>query len=269
MPIISSREHPIIKQLVKLEKSAQFRKKSALTLLDGIHLIQTYLSIQGAPETLIISQSSGNNNEINQLIKLISCQKRTKIYSINDALLSHVSPVKTPSGVLATISIPTTTIIPVNQNNPFCVLLETIQDPGNLGSILRSAAAADVSDVYLSCDCADIWSPKMLRAAMGAHFSLRIHERSNLLEIIKRFKGKVVATSLQTKKTLYQTSLSGPLAFILGNEGSGVSEAISQAVEEKITIPMPGKTESLNVAAAAAICFFEKVRQESLIHTRS
>jgi RNA methyltransferase, TrmH family len=267
MPIITSREHPAIKQLIKLEKSAPFRKKNGLTLLDGTHLIQTYYAVFGAPTSLVVNQSRSDHHEIKRLLALISRQEKTKIYHVSDALFRHVSPVKTPTGILATIPIPTAQTIPLNQDNSFCVLLEAIQDPGNLGSILRSAAAANVSDIYLSSDCADTWSPKTLRAAMGAHFFLRIHERSNLLEIIQQFNGKVIATSLRAEKNLYQISLTGPIAFIFGNEGNGVSEAISQAAEEKITIPMPGKTESLNAAAAAAICFFEKVRQESLIHT--
>ena len=270
MPIITSRDHPVIKQLVKLEKSTPFRKKTSLTLLDGPHLVQAYYAVFGAPPCLIIDQSRRDQHEIKSLLDLIGQQAKTKIYHISDTLFRHVSPVKTPSGILATIPIPATTkIISDDQKNSFCVLLEAIQDPGNLGSILRTAAAANVNDIYLSRDCADTWSPKTLRAAMGAHFSIRIHEKCNLQEIIQQFNGKVkvVATSLRVKKNLYHLTLTGPIAFIFGNEGSGVSEAILHATEEKITIQMPGKTESLNAAAAAAICLFEKVRQESLTHT--
>ncbi len=268
MSIITSRDHPVIKQLVKLEKSTQFRKKNGLTLLDGPHLVQAYYAVFGAPTCLIIDQSRSDQHEIKLLLDLIGRQATTKIYHVSDTLFRHVSPVKTPSGILATIPIPATKAISGDQKNSFCVLLEAIQDPGNLGSILRSAAAANVSDIYLSSDCVDTWSPKTLRAAMGAHFSIRIHEKCNLQEIIQKFnsKVKVVATSLHAKKNLYQLTLTGPIAFIFGNEGNGVSEAILQAAEEKITIPMPGKTESLNAAAAAAICLFEKVRQESLTH---
>ena len=270
MPIITSREHPVIKQLVKLEKPSNFRKKINLTLLDGPHLVQTYVAVVGAPTNLIVNQSRIDHDEIKQLLELIARQKKTKIYHVSDALFRHVSPVKTPTGILATIPIPTTTTTPINQNNAFYVLLESIQDPGNLGSILRSAAAANVSDVFLSSDCADTWSPKTLRAAMGAHFYLTIHEHCNLQAVIQRFNGKVkfIATALRAEKNLYRTSLTGPLAFVIGNEGRGVSEVISQAATEIISISMPGKTESLNAAAAAAICFFEKVRQESLAHTK-
>lgn len=263
MTVITSREHPIIKQLVKLEKSAQFRKKNGLTILDGPHLVQSYYAAFGAPISLVINESSKNKPEIKQLTELISHQPDTELYQVSDALFRLTSPVKTPSGILAIISKPAPET-QATQQYSFCVLLEAIQDPGNLGSILRSAAAANVNAVYLSYDCVNAWSPKVLRAAMGAHFALNIHENCQLQEIIQQFNGKVISTTLGAKKTLYQTALTGRLAFIFGNEGQGVSESITLATQEKVVIPMPGKTESLNVAAAAAICLFEKVRQESI-----
>jgi TrmH family RNA methyltransferase len=99
---------------------------------------------------------------------------------------------------------------------------------------------------------------------MGAHFFLRIYERSNLAEVARTFKGKVIATMPTARKTLYQAHLAGPVAFVFGNEGMGLSEALLQACVERIRIPMPGGTESLNVAAAAAACFFERVRQREV-----
>ena len=139
-----------------------------------------------------------------------------------------------------------------NGKEIFSVLLEAIQDPGNLGSILRSAAAASIRDVYLSPQCADAWSPKTLRAAMGAHFFLRIHENSDLQQVAQQFPGTVIATSIQASRNLFEIPLSGPTAFVFGNEGAGLSKELVQAVDENIVIPMPGKTESLNAAAAAA-----------------
>ena len=100
---------------------------------------------------------------------------------------------------------------------------------------------------------------------MGAHFQLRIHEQSDLAQVARGFNGKVVATTLQAKTSLYQTRLSGPVAFVFGNEGAGLSEAVLQAASEQVSIPMPGGTESLNAAAAAAVCFFERVRQNTSV----
>lgn len=263
MHSITSRDHVLFKQLVKLEKSAQQRRLDGLTLLDGVHLIQAYQVAQRTPLKLIVSESGYEQPEIKPMLNELNKHAETHIVMFSDALFRQVSPVKTPTGILALIPIPSSAPNVVAGNSLFCILLEAIQDPGNLGSILRSAAAAGVSDVYLSDNCVDAWSPKTLRAAMGAHFSLTIYEPSNLVQVARQFNGKVIATTLQAIQPLYQTDLQGPIAFVFGNEGAGLSQELLQAVSEQVTIPMVGNTESLNAAAAAAICFFEKVRQQS------
>ncbi|MEO6823611.1 MAG: RNA methyltransferase [Nitrosospira sp.] len=266
MKVIISRDNPFFKHLIKLEKSARQRKKIGLTLLDGVHLISAHNLALGLPQSLIVSESGCENKEIKSLLANHGTGTGTDadVVVLGDNLFREVSPVKTPTGIMALVPIPLSSAIPTRKNKKgesFCVLLEAMQDPGNLGSILRSAAAAGANDVYLSDGCADPWSPKTLRAAMGAHFLLRIHERSDLVEVARKFSGKVVATSLKAKTSLYQTRLTGPVAFVFGNEGMGLSEALLKATNEQISIPMPGDIESLNAAAAAAICFFERVRQ--------
>lgn len=263
MPVITSRNHPLIKQLIKLEESSHYRKKIGLTVLDGIHLIQIYCSVLGIPKNLIVSQSYFEDVENKRFLKIIFGHALPEITIVNNALFRAISPVKTPTGILALIVRPEMNKETMSGKEIFSVLLEAIQDPGNLGSILRSAAAANVRDVYLSSQCADAWSPKALRAAMGAHFFLNIHENSDLQNVAQQFPGTVIATSIQASKNLFEISLAGPVAFVFGNEGAGLSKEMIQAADENIVIPMPGKTESLNAAAAAAICFFEKVRQDS------
>lgn len=265
MKSISSRENPLFKQLIKLTESAVQRRASGLALLDGAHLITAYRAALGLPQNLIISESAGDDAEINHLLAQLATEQAVPMVVLSDVLFRAVSPVKTPGGIMALIAIPTHDVIRVHQDGSFSVLLETIQDPGNVGSILRSAAAAGASDVYLSAGCADAWSPKTLRAAMGAHFQLRLHEQSDLAEVAREFNGKVIATTLQAKTSLYQTRLSGSVAFVFGNEGAGLSAAVLQVASEQVSIPMPGGTESLNAAAAAAVCFFERVRQNASI----
>jgi TrmH family RNA methyltransferase len=262
MPVITSRDHPLIKQLIKLEGSSQYRKRTGLTLLDGVHLIQIYCSVLGTPENLIVGQSYFEDIENKGFLNRLFGNALPKITIVSNALLRGISPVKTPTGILALIAIPELKKEGDHGKEIFSVLLEAIQDPGNLGSILRSAAAANVRNVYLSKQCTDAWSPKTLRAAMGAHFFLRIHENCDLQKAAQEFSGTVIATSIQATKTLFEISLIGPSAFVFGNEGAGLSKEMIQAANENISIPMPGKTESLNAAAAAAICFFEKVRQD-------
>lgn len=264
MKFITSRDNPFFKQLIKLAESARQRKAAGLTLLDGTHLISAYRRALGQPESLIVSETGRENSEIKHLLAEQGAGTGTELIMLTDSLFREVSPVKTPTGIVALVPIPLPASMPVHadeKGEPFIVLLEAIQDPGNLGSILRSAAAAGASDAYLSEGCADAWSPKTLRAAMGAHFLLRVHEQSELANVARAFSGRVIATTLEAETSLYQTSLSGSVALVFGNEGRGLSNALLQASAERISIPMPGGTESLNAAAAAAVCLFERVRQ--------
>ena len=128
---------------------------------------------------------------------------------------------------------------------------------------MRSAVAANVDVVYLSIGCAEAWSPKALRGGQGAQFGLTIIENSDLINRVKNFEGQVLATCLDGV-SIYTQDLKLPTAFLIGNEGSGLSEALIQLSTRQISIPMSGKVESLNVAAATAICLFERVRQNSL-----
>ncbi|MDR4518873.1 MAG: RNA methyltransferase [Nitrosomonas sp.] len=271
MQRITSTEHTYVKQLVKLQKSARFRRKSGVTILDGIHLIQSYLSAYHVPsglKSLVISESGQKNKEITAIQEACSRHHETQFYFATDNLFQKISSVKTPTGILACVAIPEpdNPFILANNCPNFCILLETIQDPGNLGTIIRCAAAADITDIFLSQDCVDAWSPKVLRAAMGAHFFLNIYADCNLVEIANCIQGQVLATSPYASRTLYQMNLNNAAAFIFGNEGTGLSNEILHAADEIISIPMPGKTESLNAAAATAICLFEKVRQDQQVY---
>ena len=144
---------------------------------------------------------------------------------------------------------------------PLVLLLENIQDPGNVGTLLRSAAAGGAGHVLLSAQCAFAWSPKVLRAAMGAHFALNIVEGADLEAFIGGYRGITVALSADAEASLYDLDLHGPVAFIIGNEGTGLSEAVKAAATRRARIPMPGRMESLNAGVAGSLCLFEAVRQ--------
>lgn len=252
--LIRSRDNARFKALLRLAMSTRERRKAGLTLLDGTHLLESYLASGGVPEQLILSESATANAEIERLVG--SAQD---VLLLTDRLFDDIAQVATPIGLVALIRTPDPRPLPEAIEN--CVMLECIQDAGNLGSILRSAAAAGISKVLLSRGCAFAWSPKVLRAGMGAHFSLDIFENVDLAATVPKLKGKLVCASGHARKSLYQTELRGPLAWVFGNEGAGVSAVLRAAATEQLRIPMPGRTESLNVAAAAAVCLFEQVRQ--------
>jgi RNA methyltransferase, TrmH family len=145
------------------------------------------------------------------------------------------------------------------------LLLDGLQDPGNLGSILRSAAAAGIVRVYCGPGTVFAWSPKVLRAGMGAHFLLSIIEDADLAAVIRAARAPVLATSSHATQSLYEQDLRKPVVWLFGNEGQGVSPALLSLASETIAIPQAQGIESLNVAASAAICFFEQVRQRSML----
>ncbi len=256
MADITSRENPQFRAWLKLHDSSRERRKAGLSILDGVHLVSAYLEHVGAPEALIVGRSRAEEPEI---ARLIAASGMPRAHVVADGLFRELSSVATPSGILAIVATPHRRTLP-DVPGP-CVMLEDVQDPGNLGSILRSAAAAGVEEIYLSSGCVHAWSPRVLRAGMGAHFALEIYEGVELGGLIARYPGEVYAAVRDAAHSLYSVDLRGTIGLLFGNEGAGLSAALRDAAHHQISIPMPGKAESLNVAAAAAVCLFERVRQ--------
>jgi len=225
-------------------------------LIDGMHLIEAYCARHGAPETVIIDSAQRERPEISAFLK---SHGQIEPVLFASSLFQDSAPVATPSGIIAICEVPEATL-PL-QAPDTCVMLEGIQDPGNLGSILRSAAAAGIKDAFLAKDCAFAWSPKTLRAGMGAHFALSIHEHADLAATARWFGGDVIATLPDARQSLYDTDVSGRVAWLFGGEGGGLTDATALLASQSVAIPMAKSAESLNVAAAAAICFFERLRQ--------
>lgn len=256
MKRITSADNARFKALLKLAHSSRERRQQGLSLLDGIHLIAAYRDHIGSPAQLVVSSTGLEDAEIQALLHTL---EQCELLVLGDALFKQLSTVETPTGVLAAIRTPRAPEIPRDIDT--CVMLEDIQDPGNLGSILRTTAAAGVEHVFLSKSSVHAWSPRVLRAGMGAHFMLRLHEQCDLPAVMRAFSGKVIATSQRAKKSIFDVDLSGKVALLFGSEGAGLSAALANAAYETVAIPMPGKVESLNVAAAAAVCLFERARQ--------
>jgi TrmH family RNA methyltransferase len=258
MKKIVSSDNARFKALLKLAESSRERKKHGLSLLDGVHLVAAYRTHVGLPAQIIVSERGGGDPEVQGLLSAVA---PLEPLMLSDALFNQLSTVATPTGVLAAVETPRPPVIPPRIDA--CVMLEDIQDPGNLGSILRSAAAAGIKHVFLSKLSVHAWSPRVLRAGMGAHFMLRIYEQCDLKDLVRIFEGQVIATSHLATQSVFSADLSGQVAFIFGNEGAGVSPELVAAAHKVVAIPMPGPADSLNIAAAAAVCLFERVRQRS------
>lgn len=255
---IRSSDNPQYKMLKKLAGSARERREHGQTLLDGVHLLTALADAGGKPDLIVLREGTEQDPE------LTTCTERfataPKI-SLSPPLFDALSPTEHSTGLLALV-----TILPPAKHAADCaVLLEAVQDPGNVGSMLRTAAAAGADSVYLSSGCAEAWSPKALRGGMGAHFVVAVHERQDIIEVARRFN-TVVAASLSATQSIFDTDLTGRVAFLFGNEGAGLTPAALSVATRQVRVPMPGKIESLNVAAAAAVCLFERVRQLQHLH---
>ncbi len=255
MKRIASADNPAFKALRRRSMAAGSSREPDVAWLEGIHLAEAFVASGGVPEQVVIGASACDRAEVGALLERMAVDAVV----LDDALFDRVSllvhgirlltiaprprPVK-PTGLVAT-----------------SVLLDRVQDPGNVGSILRSAAAAGICDVYLSSGCAAAWSPKVLRAAMGAHFVLRLFEDCDLVG--ERLSSAIpwVATSPHARRALYEADLTRPVAWVFGTEGQGLPAPLVDDAAA-VRIPQPGHGESLNVAAAAAVCFFEQVRQQ-------
>lgn len=259
MKQITSRDNALYKELKQLATSASTRKKTSKTILDGVHLCLAFLQHRVAPEICVVSDSCIEHAEVAEILALCEAQGAQSI-SLPESLYQALSQVENGVGILFVIATPqmkTPLSLSVN-----AVVLDNLQDPGNLGSILRSAAGAGITQVFCSVGSASAWSPKVLRAGMGAHFLLEIFEGVNLHALLGGATIPILATSSHTKTTIYQSDLNQPVAWLFGHEGQGVDPELIALASETVTIPQKAEIESLNVAASAAICFFEQVRQQ-------
>lgn len=257
---ITSRDNAQYKQLRQLASSAQARKKVNQTLLDGIHLCQAWLEHKGSPSCCIVSETARAHAEVLAVLETcasLDCQ----VLLLPDALFAPLSQVEHGVGLLFLIETPQTAM-PVALDGA-AVLLDGVQDPGNLGSILRTAAAAGLPRVYCGTNTVLAWSPKVLRAGMGAHFVLDILENVDLHALIAAAKVPVFATSSHTPLSIYEQDLRMPCAWLFGNEGHGVSASLLDLCTRRLSIPQNPAVESMNVAASAAICLFEQRRQQA------
>jgi len=251
---ISSHDNPIFKRLKKLAESARARREAHMTLLDGEHLLAAYLDAGGQPHTLVRAASF----DAGRFAPLAARCLHVKNIVLPDALFAELAPVATPTGVLAEAAWLTP---PASRAAPLVIVLEDIQDPGNLGAMLRTGAAAGATLAVLSKGCHDPWSPKALRGGQGAQFVLPMQQGTDLVAWLNGFAGQSVALALAEDGDFYALDLGGPLALIAGNEGAGLSDAVCAAATRCAHIPMAGRIESLNASAALAVAVFEAVRQ--------
>ena len=256
MNVLRSRANPRVRRWQRLVRDTKARRAQARALIEGPRLVEACLAAGGTIEELLVSQSGMAKREISALVD----RAGVELIVLSDAVFRAIVDTEAPQGIAAEIAIPA--IAPALAESTGGVMLDRIQDAGNVGAILRSAAAFGVQDVLLTTQCADPWSPKVLRAAMGGHFSLRIGASRSPVSDVERFTGKVACAVPRGGVPIASADLEGPVLWIFGSEGEGVRGELAARADLRVTIPMPGAIESMNVAAAAAICFYEASRRK-------
>ncbi len=256
---VTSANNPRLKEAARLLRSAHERRKSRLCVLEGEHLIEMYATRHGTPRTLIATEAFCRHPLV------VRCRNAADVYIVDNALFSETATLPPAVGMLAVVPIPEPVSSTSVNSGTFHLMLDDVQDPGNVGAMMRTAAAAGVGNIVLSKNSVSAWSPKVLRAAQGAHFLLEIIEDADVAVWAERFQaqgGKIAAAVPRDGVDLYRADFAkSPLALAVGNEGGGLGRALLAKADWRLTIPMPGAMESLNVAAAAAVILFECVRR--------
>jgi TrmH family RNA methyltransferase len=251
--VLSSRDNPKVKRWAKLAAEGRYRRAEKRALIEGPHLLAAALEHGYKPVAVLATQEGAADREIATLLG----RSGVRPVIVTESVFRRVVDAENPPAVAAEIAIPETN----KKEASRIVFLEGVQDPSNVGAIVRSAAAFGVGRVVLDRACADPWSPKALRAGMGGHFGLQIKETRDLGAEVEAFKGTVACAVPRGGVALGEAALDGSLAWIFGGEGRGLSAEIIRRADLRVTIPMARGTESLNVAAAAAICLYEASRK--------
>lgn len=250
--IISSRDNPLLVRLRKLGADPAGYRKLGQVWIEGEHLCSAFVQRGGVPSQAVVSEAGWERPALRAL-----ASNAAEIAVLPAALMAGLSPLESPPPIGFVLPWPGNgTLTPALSS----VVLDRVQDAGNVGNILRSAAAFGFSQVIALTGTAALWSPKVLRAGMGAHFALKLVESVDeaALEAIGL---PMLATSSHAAQALGRAALPSPCAWVLGHEGQGVSAALMRRCTVTLSIPQPGGEESLNVAAAAAICLYESARQ--------
>ena len=258
MIVIESKDNTLFKYTKKL-KERKHRTKENKYIIEGFRLVQEAFKAKCNIEYIIVNEGGKVKLEeyLSQYINNI------KIYEMRNELFSQLTSTENTQGIIAVASINN---LISDINGDFYLLCDKVQDPGNLGTIIRTAHAAGVNAIILTKGTVDIYNDKTIRSTMGSIFYIPIIY-DNDLNLLKKLKSEgfdLVATSLEESKNFFEEDLSGKVILSVGNEGNGISEEIFELADKKVKIPMPGGAESLNVGVATSIILFEKVRQSLL-----
>ena len=260
MDIISSKDNEIVKNVRKL-KEKKYRDLENAYIVEGIKMVKEAILEKASIKQIIICDDCEKTDSIPKEL-MYEIAKYDCLY-VTSKIFKYISEVQTPQGVLAVVE-KNNRDEDINYNEDIIVALDDIQDPGNLGTILRTVDSVGLTQIIVSKGTADPYNPKVVRSSMGAIYRVKVIECEDLLETlkeVKRNKFKILVSSLKESNSIYNVKYNKKV-LVIGNEANGVEERIMNIADEKIKIPMLGKTESLNAAVATGIILYEYVRQK-------
>jgi RNA methyltransferase, TrmH family len=259
--MLTSTQNPLVKQIKKLQ-SAKERRETQLFLVEGTHLIQEACAVNYPLATLCHTPDWQTRHPELWSIAVGICDR---VESVSDEVMKAIATTVNPDGAIAIAPrlALTTPAMPAD----LTIALSTIQDPGNLGTMIRTATAAGANGLWVSQDSVDLDNPKVLRASAGQWFRLAMGVSDNLHELVTKYKQQgvqIVSTSSHTETSYWDVDLRSPTLILLGNEGAGLSPELAALADLRVKIPMAAAVESLNVATAAALILYEARRQRYL-----
>lgn len=253
---ITSRENPLCKQIVKLLRSSRFRRETGLTVLEGLRLCVDAARSGARFPALVVSRRLASDPEIDCLAAAADA-----CYLLDDDLFARLADTVSPQGVLCLLRLPQTAFS--LRTGGYYLALERVQDPSNLGAMSRTAEALGLDGLLLSDDTCDPFAPKSLRASMGALLRLPVCCPPDFYAALEQAPVPVYACVAQVAQPVTAADFSRGAIACIGNEANGLSDRVKKLADARVTVPMAGRAESLNAAAAAAIVLWEMVRGRS------
>lgn len=261
--MITSRQNSSIKHLALLQNKKKQRTKEKVFIVEGLKSVEE-IPAKWDLKQYVVSESFSKAYKTHEIIRSSSIP----VLYVSDSIFAHISDTKTPQGIMAVVSQLDYNIHQViSKDKGFFIVADEIQDPGNLGTIIRTAHGAGVDGIFLTKGCVDLYNPKTIRATMGSVFHLPILEDLEvewLISTLIEEDTNLYATALESSQILYNFDYRAKTAIIIGNEANGISDKTKEMLSNFIKIPMPGGAESLNASVAAGICMFEVVRQRMI-----
>lgn len=257
--VITSKDNDFVKHVKKL-KEKKYREEYGEFIVEGIKMIEEAISEQAQIKQIVVCEDCKNSGGIPKEL-LYEIAKYDCVY-VNEKVFSQMTDVSNPQGILAIIDKSANQEAEIDYKADLILVLDNIQDPGNMGTILRTADSINLKQILVSKGSSDVYNPKVVRSTMGAIFRVKVIECEDLgktIKELKKHKINIFATDLKTNKSIYDVDYKKS-AIVIGNEANGVSNNILELADTRIKIPMIGKTESLNAAVATSIILYEAIR---------